>query len=477
MTVAAATPRGARLNHLDFAVLALYWVAIGYLWTSLGTLILPGAVREIVGSARQGTALSVLEGIGTVVAVVWQPIVGTMSDRTRSRWGRRRPFIFTGTVGDVLFLLGLALSGSFWPLVVFYTLLQLASNTAQGPYQGLAPDVVPVDQRGTASGFYGLANLLGVLAGTLVAGYIQSHAGRPAAVLSIALFLVVTMLVTVLCVPERPDLPPARVGSPLQLVLTTFGTPLRYPPFLWLMGSRLLILMGIVGIQSFAFFYFADAFFHGDSRATTNATAYLVGLVVLLAILVTWPAARLSDRIGRKPMVVIGGSVATGGVLILLFSGYRWLPDPVVAPMAAALAIPKLAAQTLAAGILIGIGFGSFFSVDWAFITDVIPTSDEAGLFFGFSNIATAGSGVIARFTAGPLLDHFNAGPHILSLPGGYPVIFGIFVVWLIVGTLLILPVRVNRGSAIPLHPRGGMGKGGSALPPYPDPPPPGGRG
>ena len=445
MSASAATSSRARLNHLDFAVLALYWVAIGYLWQSLGTLILPDAVREIVGSARQGTALSVLEGIGTVVAVVWQPVAGTLSDRTRTRWGRRRPYVLTGTVGDVLFLLGLALSGSFWPLVVFYTLLQLASNTAQGPYQGLAPDVVPEDQRGTASGFYGLANLFGLLGGTVVAGYIQGHAGRAPALLSIALFLLVTMLVTVLFVPERRDLPPARGGSALEVVLTTFGTPLRHPDFLWLMGSRLLILMGIVGIQSFAFFYFADSFFHGNSRTTTNATAGLVGLVLLLAILVTWPAARLSDRIGRKPLILVGGVLAIAGMLILLFSGYRWMPDALVAPVAAVLAIPPLAAQTLGAGILIGIGFGAFISVDWAFITDVIPTSDQAGLFFGFSNIATAGAGVIARFAAGLLLDHFNAGPHLLNLPGGYPVIFGIFVVWLIVGTLLILPVRAAR--------------------------------
>jgi MFS family permease len=420
-------------------------------------------VREIVGSARQGTALSVLEGIGTVVAVVWQPVAGTLSDRTRTRWGRRRPYVFTGTVGDVLFLLGLALSGSFWPLVVFYTLLQLASNTAQGPYQGLAPDIVPEDQRGKASGFYGLANLLGILAGTLVAGYIQGHAGRPAALSSIALFLLVTMLVTVVFVPERTELAPARVGSLLEVVLATFGTPLRYPNFLWLMGSRLLILMGIVGIQSFAFFYFADAFFHGNSRATTNATAGLVGLVVLLAILVTWPAARLSDRVGRKLLIVIGGVLAIAGMLVLVFSGYLWLPGAVLSPIASALAIPQLAAQTLAAGVLIGIGFGAFISVDWAFITDVIPTSDEAGMFFGFSNIATAGAGVIARFAAGLLLDRFNAGHHILNLPGGYPVIFGMFVVWLIVGTLLIFPVRV--------------GNQGSAIPPYPDPPPRGGRG
>jgi MFS family permease len=445
MTAAATPAVGRRLHHLDFAVLALYWIAIGYLWQSLGTLIIPDAVREIVGPARQGTSLSLLEGIGTVVAVVWQPVAGNLSDRTRTPWGRRRPFMLVGTAGDLVFLLGLALSGSFWPLVLSYALLQLASNTAQGPYQGLAPDVVPEDQRGRASGFYGLANLLGTLGGTLVAGTILARAGRPAALLSIAVVLAVSVLVTTLGVPERRDLPPPRVAPALEMVRDTFATPLRYPDFLWLMGSRLLILMGVVGIQSFVFFYFADTFFNGSRSQTSTAAAGVVGLVVLLAILVTWPAAWLSDRVGRKPLIVAGGTVAAAGVLVLLFSGYRWVPEAILAPVASALGVPELAAQTLVAGVLVGIGFGSFLSVDWAFITDVIPTSDQAGLFFGFSNIATAGAGIIARFAAGPVLDHFNAGPRILDLPGGYPVIFGMFVAWLVLGTLLILPVRTHR--------------------------------
>jgi len=71
----------------------------------------------------------------------------------------------------------------------------------------------------------------------------------------------------------------------------------------------------------------------------------------------------------------------------------------------------------------------------------VIPP-DEAGRFMGFSNIATAGSGIIARLSAGWLLDYFNAGPRILGLPGGYPVIFGIFAAWMIAGSLLVLKVR-----------------------------------
>src|SRR5215472_6212506 len=123
-----ASPR--RLRHLDFVVLALYWVAIGYLWQSLGTLILPDVVQHLVGPTDKGKALSLLEGIGTVMAVVWQPMMGAVSDRTHSRFGRRRPFIFGGTVGDVLFLTGLALSQTYGMLVIFYFLLQTASNTA-----------------------------------------------------------------------------------------------------------------------------------------------------------------------------------------------------------------------------------------------------------------------------------------------------------------------------------------------------------
>jgi MFS family permease len=439
--VAVTAPPRRRLRHVDFVVLALYWVAIGYLWQSLGTLILPGMVQELVGPADKGKALSLLEGIGTVMAIVWQPTMGAISDRTRSRYGRRRPFIFAGTVGDVVCLLGLALAGSYWLVVVFYFLLQTASNTAQGPYQGLQPDVVPEDQRGTASGYYGLSNLVGILSGTVVAGVILQYAGRAAAFASIALLLVVTMLVTVLVVPDRVRPTQEAFGSASEVVWSTFTTPLRHTNFLWLMASRLLILMGVVGIQSFTLFFFTDTFFASDVRAATRSTTAVVGLVVLLAILVTWPAAWLSDRIGRKPMIVIGGVVASTGTLVLLFAGYRWLPDAVLEPVASALRVPDLVAQTLVAGILVGAGLGAFLSVDWAFLTDVIPL-EQAGLFFGFSNIATAGSGVIARFVAGFVLDHFNSGPNLLNLPGGYPVIFGLFVVWLVLGTLLVLKVK-----------------------------------
>ncbi len=442
--MAVAVRRSAsRLNHLDFALLSVYWVAIGYLWTSLGGLILPDLVAHLVGNTHKGVALGVLEGVGSLMAVFWQPLAGAYSDRTHTRFGRRRPFIFAGTVGDVIFLIGIALSGTYWLVLIFYFLLQTASNTAQGPYQGLLPDVVPEDQRGTASGYYGLSNVIGLLAGTVGAGYILSHSGRTTAILSICLLLVATMLPTVLLIPDRAESTSAPFKNAWQVVATTFSRPLRYPNFLWLMASRMLILMGLVGLQSFILYYFSDVFYHGHVDAAVRAAYTLQGLVIVSALFIALPAAKSSDRLGRRPLILVGGLLGAAGVLLLVFSHYELVPGSVLHPLAHFLHVPRLAAQATLVGVLIGIGYGLFFSVDWAFIQDIIP-ANEAGLFMGFSNIATAGSGVVARFVGGFLLE-FNNGPHLLGLPGGYPVIFTVFFIWLLLGGLLILKVPEIR--------------------------------
>jgi MFS family permease len=210
------------------------------------------------------------------------------------------------------------------------------------------------------------------------------------------------------------------------------------------MASRLLILMGIVGIQSFLYFYFSNVFFHGDAAKVGAAFSTTLGSAIVVAILVSVPAARLSDRIGRRPLIFASGLMGAAGTMVLVFSHYQWVPRALIEPLARVLGVPELAAQASLVGLVIGLGLGTFFSVDWAFITDVIPAT-EAGLFMGFSNLATAGSGLLARGVAGPVHDHFNQGPQILGLPGGYPAIFSIFFVWLLLGSLVIYKVPEKR--------------------------------
>lgn len=442
--MAAVAAGQRRLRQVDFILLSLYWVAIGYLWNSLTALILPDMIIQFVGRPHEGVAASFLKSIGTLMAIVWQPVVGGISDRAVTPWGRRRPFIAAGTLGDVLFLVGIALAGSYWWLVAFYFLLQLASNTAQAPYQGLLPDVVPAEQRAEASGFYGLANLVGIAAGTVGAGILLAHFGRVVAVTSIIAVLLTTMLATVLFVPDVAAPVRSQFSNVKELLGETFGGPLRHRAFLWLMASRLLIFMGFGGLQNFAFFYFDNVFFNHDRKATAIAASTLLGLAIAVAALVTWPASRLSNRTGRRPLILVAGLFGAAGSLILVFSHFEWLPPAVLDPLSGILRLPELAAQATLAGVVIGLGLGVFFSVDWAFIQDIIP-ADEGGLYMGFSNIATAGAGIIAVFIGGPLLDSFNAGPRLLGLPGGFTVVFAMLALWFVVGSLSILKVPERR--------------------------------
>src|SRR5260221_13987199 len=100
------------------------------------------------------------------------------------------------------------------------------------------PDVVPETQRGTASGYFGVANVVGLLAGTIGSGWILAHAGRTTALLSICGLLVLTMLATVLFIPDRAPRTAGQFKSVGEAITTTFAGPLRYPSFLWLLASR-----------------------------------------------------------------------------------------------------------------------------------------------------------------------------------------------------------------------------------------------
>jgi MFS family permease len=234
-----------------------------------------------------------------------------------------------------------------------------------------------------------------------------------------------------------------------ELLFGTFAiSPRKYSNFLWLMTSRLLILVAIAGLQSFALFFFRDVFYPGRGVALDNAaqaaTRDLSAVIILLALLVSYPAAAISHRVGRKPLIVFAGLIGAIGAVGLISSPYLFLPSFMLVPVGTLLHLSANLSQSLYCGMLVGVAAGTFLSVDWAFLCEVIPM-DEAGRFLGFSNLATAGSGVIARLVGGPLIDIFNARGHILGQPGGYPVTFSVYVVFFLLGTLAILKVGETR--------------------------------
>jgi MFS family permease len=453
-----------RLGTPRIALLTTYWVALGFLWLPLGSFVLPRLILDIVGDAHKGTGVAILEGIGTFVAVFWQPILGALSDRTNTRFGRRKPYIAIGTTLSAIFLIlmiftptgqstatGVAvfLAPGYVFLLVLYFLLQLSENAAQAPYQGFLPDVVPEAERSRASGFVGGGNLLGLAVGFAVVGTFTGMHRFDLALGSMAFVLLASMLVVTLLFPDNVKPDPALKSDWRTVILGTFAiSPRKYSDFLWLMVSRLTILVAIAGQQRYALFYFKDVFYPGKGRRLADlaslAARDLQVVIVIIALLVSLPAAELSHRIGRKPIILASALLGIVGTAGMIPSKYHVLPGFLVGPASSLFQVPPTLSQTLYFGILLGVAAGAFLAVDWAFMMDVIP-NDEAGRFLGFSNIATAGSGVIAGFVGGFLIDGFNR-QQIFGQPGGYPVTFLVYVGFFIVGALAILKVRETRG-------------------------------
>ena len=149
--------------------LSVYWLGLVAIVQGIGIILQERITVLVPDTSVQYTTLGALQVAGLIIAVLVQPTVGTLSDYTVSRFGRRKPYIAVGTVLDLVFLVGLATSNTVLAVAAFVTLLQFSSNLAQGPFQGYVPDLVAAPQVGLASGMVGLFTVLGVVTGTALA--------------------------------------------------------------------------------------------------------------------------------------------------------------------------------------------------------------------------------------------------------------------------------------------------------------------
>jgi len=422
-----------RISWQRMLVLSAFWFAIAYVVNSQGSFIIPRLVTRFLNngsihpttlhlwflslSLDRSSYVAVLDTFGAVFAVVWQPAIGALSDRSRFAIGRRRPYIMIGVLGDIVFLTLMALVTSYWALVAVYVFFQMASNTVQGPYQGMLPDQVPEAQRSEASGYYGGIQLIGTIVGFIVVGAVLSQALQLAifstvAVAAICGAIVVVGVPDVVTTTRRDDRPAAKA------ILLSFAVDLRrHRDFAWLMASRLFFLMAPVGVSTYALYFLQDTFHLTESQASITSSALLSAVVVCAAI-ASFGGGFLAERFGKKRFIAVACVIGAIGAGLLI-----WAPS-----------IPLV----LAVGTLLGISLGIFLSVDWAFMTDLIPKA-EAGRFMGLSNVATASAGVFARPILGPIIDAFN---HHRTSAAGYRVMFAIVALFYLIALVALQPVR-----------------------------------
>jgi len=409
-----------KLRTTDYFSISVYWFALSCLWNSVHPIILPMLVPFMAPENLKGSALGIMTSIGLILAVIVQPAAGAISDRSTSRWGRRRPYILLGTLFDLLFLLGIALAGNYWLLLAAYLLLQFSSNMAHGPYQGLIPDLVPQDRRGAASGAKQLAEILGIVVTSKVTAYFMGQGQLRAALGTIGAFLLITMLITIFAIREEP------LSRPLPKP-SAITRPRRFNvDYIWLLISRLFVLLGMNLVRNFALYFLEDVLHMPDPVA---ATGDLLAIIALCILVIAYPAGHLSDKIGRKRMNIISALFGAVGAFLLAFARGNVL-----------LSIMGLEFNdVLLYGSIIGLSAGIYLSANWALATDLIPEEEAAG-YLGISNLATAGAGVVAGL-GGPLIDLFNARE-----PGlGYTALFLTACMVYLLGAVVLIKIREER--------------------------------
>src|SRR5438270_11180611 len=210
--VAVAGPAG-RFGNLRHTALSAFWFGNFFMWQPLTTVVIQNQIDAVVPKANQGTAIGLAVSVGGLFAMTIPPIVGAISDRLNTRFGRRRPIMVAATLLTLPGPFILATATSYPEIVIGYGWVQFFFNAAGAAFAGIIPDVVPAQDFGRASGFLAtmvqLGSGAGLFANTIFTG---THLDRWI-YLAFAVVMVLTLIPTSLAASGEGSHPlPPRVG-------------------------------------------------------------------------------------------------------------------------------------------------------------------------------------------------------------------------------------------------------------------------
>ncbi|MGD8605049.1 MAG: MFS transporter [Anaerolineales bacterium] len=491
-----------RWSWREHIQLNAFWFGLN-LSSGIGTpVLLPYMIAMFVPSESKNSALATIRVASLAVAMLAQPVAGILSDRNRSRWGRRRPFILIGTLLNLFFLAIVGISPLFmdqgsstanpaWGFNLSYLvlmagviLLQASTNMAQGAYQALIPDRVPPDQRGRSSGVKAVLELLPAIViifiGPLVdAGYIWWTLAIIGAV------MVSTMLVVVTTTHEVPYTQKVhtpikgRVIRAIALVALFVGITQASAVVIRWAGDRLssdgiglglrVIGLGGMGLLGMAGSIVVGVYFgtrmaigRAASRRRVSFIWWVVNRLLFLAAIGSvqgFAQYYLADVIGvERPaamttlmlafvVVFLLPAALGGGILADRYSHKKLLTYAGLAAAAGTsiLLFANSMTVVIVGACIIGAGTGLFFSTNWALGTSLAPAK-EAGRYLGISNLAGAGAGIVGTGLGGPMADFFNR-----LQPGlGYHVIFVLYLILFLLSVAALARIQEPKRRSSP---------------------------
>lgn len=407
----------ARRKSLLFIILyGISNVAIGMATISLTALLLPAQINALI-SVNQTAMYALIVGLGAGAAVLTNPLVGWMSDRTTSRLGRRRPWIIAGGILAFIAILLLSLAPSLAAIAFEWVFLLVAINIVQVAISSIVPDQIPIEQRATASALTtGVGVMLGGLLGDiLVAQVFKTIQGgytaiAVAAVIALALFLVVLRDARL----PKEHVPPSNARKALSAL-----KPLAERDFLLVWLARCLIFLGYTTVVNFMFYFLQDAIHYTrlfPTQTTAQGVQLFFALMVLSIIVGSLVGGIISDKIGRRKLFIIVACLllAIGLLIYALFPLWTFV---------------------LIGTAVTGIGMGIFLAVDLALASQVLPVAADRGKDIGIINTAIFLPMLVSPLIAGIVLSTLNS----------YLVLFIILAIAALAAAVLVLPIRSVR--------------------------------
>ena len=371
--------------------------------------LLPRLSEQIAGADGKETALAWVTGVGALVAVVANPLAGAFSDRTTSRFGRRRPWVLGGALVGALAIVVLPSQGTVLGVALLWGCAQAAVNSSYAAITATIPDQVPVEQRGVASGLVGLSQTLGVVLGVAIVSFAVTGLVPGSWVTAVLAFLLVVPFLLRLQDPvlAKERRPPLRLGEFLR---GFWVSPRLHPDFAWAWITRFLISLSNAMATLYLLFFLKDEVHYAnpDQGQTILIAIYAVGTMATAVI-----GGRMSDRSGRRKVYVIVSSVvmAVAGLLLAGLPTFAWC---------------------MVAAAVLGAGYGVYLAVDQALITQVLPAAADRGRDLGVINVANSLPQVLGPVIAAP----------IVTTLGGYPVLYGATAAIALLSAVLVTRIK-----------------------------------
>ncbi|MGO3885270.1 MAG: MFS transporter [Mycetocola sp.] len=313
-------------------------------------------------------SLSLVLGIGAIFAFVSNPLGGRFSDRTMSRFGRRKPWIFAGAIIAYGGMTIIAFAPSLAVIIIGWCIAQVGINFGLAALTAMLPDQIRPSRRGRVASFMSLAQNLGPVGATFFVQLFPIGLAQSLIPSAIGFAFTLIMILPIHDAP-RTEAPQDKLD-----VKTLFGSfvfnPKKHPDLGWAWLTRFFLVTAQYTATSYLTLYLINDFGIADAEAPAlvfQATlANAIGIIATTALL-GW----LSDKLGRrKPFVVSSALIAVIGLVIIAFApSFEFL---------------------LLGQLILGAGMGAFFAVELALISDVLPSDEDAGKDLGVVNIAHA---------------------------------------------------------------------------------------